>query len=136
MKLENLNREMFVNLKHKSELVKVKTIKKKRTDFEVCKSIFEVLFQKNIIHKSDLRKLIGLSAKSINKWIDLITFIQSQPDIIVTKKGRYEILEIKKQEVDTTIYPETIEALKLMKKLIELPPEELKKKLEILESKF
>ena len=111
-----------------------KSMKKKRTGFEICKSIFEALFQKNSIYKSDLRKLTGLGAKSINKWIDLITFIQSQPCVMITRKGRYEILELKRQEADTKIYPETIEALKLIKKLIELPPEELKKKLEILEN--
>lgn len=135
MKIENPGQEMLANLKNRHGSAKVKTIGRKRTDFEVCKSIFEVLFQRNTIHKSDLRKLIGLNAKSINKWVDLITFVQSQPEIIVAKKGRYEILEIKRQE-DKIIYPETIEALKLMRKLIELPPEELKEKLEMLESKL
>lgn len=104
----------------------------KRTDFEVCKSVFEALFQNNPIHKSDLRKLSGLSARSVNKWVDLIAFIQSQPDLKITKKGRYEMLELEKHKVDTTIYPETLEALKLMKAFLDLPPEELKKKLELM----
>ena len=104
----------------------------KRKDFEVCKSVFEALFQNNPIHKSDLRALTGLGARSVNKWVDLIAFIQSQPELKITKKGRYEMLELEKQKVDTTIYPETLEALKLMKKFLELPPEELKKKLELL----
>lgn len=105
----------------------------KRKDFDVCKSVFEALFQKNPIHKSDLRSLTGLGARSVNKWVDLIAFIQSQPELKITKKGRYEMLELEKRKVDTAVYPETIEALKLMKKFLELPPEELKKKLELLE---
>jgi len=105
----------------------------KRTDFEVCKSVFEALFQKNPIHKSELRDLIGLGAKSVNKWVDLIAFIQSQPKLKITKSGRYEMLDIEKHKVDMTVYPETIQTLKLMKILLDLPPEELKKKLEMLE---
>ena len=105
----------------------------KRKDFDVCKSIFEALFQNNPIHKSDLRALTGLGHRSVNKWVDLIAFIQSQPELKITKKGRYEMLELEKQKVDMEIYPETIEALKLMKKFLELSPEELKKKLELLE---
>jgi len=104
----------------------------KRREFEICKLIFETLFQNNPIHKSDLRAFTGLGARSVSKWVDLIAFIQSQPNLKITKKGRYEMLELEKQRVDTTIYPETLEALKLMKKFIELPPEELKKKLELL----
>jgi len=105
----------------------------KRTDFEVCKSVFEALFQRNPIHKSELRDLTGLGAKSVNKWVDLIAFIQSQPKLKITKSGRYEMLDLEKHKVDMTVYPETIQALKLMKTLLDLPPEELKKKLEMLE---
>lgn len=104
----------------------------KRKDFEICKSVFETLFQHNPVHKSDLRELTGLGAYSVNKWVDLIAFIQSQPNLKITKKGRYEMLELEKDKADTTIYSETREALKLMKELIELSPEELKDKLELL----
>ena len=104
----------------------------KRKEFEICKSIFETLFQHNPIHKSDLRETTGLGAQSINKWVDLIAFIQSQPYIKIIRKGKYEMLELEKQKVDTEIYPETLEALKLMKAFLQLPPEELKKKLELL----
>jgi hypothetical protein len=104
----------------------------KRTDFEVCKSIFEVLFQKNPIHKSNLRELTGLGARSVNKWVDLITFIQSQSKLKITKSGRYEMLELQKQDVDMTVYPETLEALKVMRALLETPPEELKRRVEAL----
>ena len=31
--------------------------KMKRTEFEICKAIFEVLFQKNLVYKSNLRKV-------------------------------------------------------------------------------
>ncbi len=102
----------------------------KRTDFEVCKSIFEALFQNNPIHKSDLRTLTGLGPRSVNKWIDLITFIQSQPKLKTTKSGRYQILELATPSPDEKVYPETMEALKVMRSLLALPPNELKKKLE------
>jgi len=102
----------------------------KRTYLEVCKSIFEVLFQKNPIHKSDLRELTGLGPRSVNKWIDLIGFTQSQPKLKVTKKGRYQMLELEKPPFDETLYPETIEALKIMRSFLNLPLDELKKKLE------
>jgi len=105
----------------------------KRTDFEVCKSIFEALFQNNPIHKSDLRELTGLGASSINKRIDLIAFIQSQPKLKIITRGKYQMLELEKPPLDETMYPETIEALKAMKELIMLPPDELKKRLEILQ---
>lgn len=102
----------------------------KRTDFEVCKAIFEALFQNNPIHKSDLRKLTGLGPRSVNKWVDLIAFIQSQPEVKITKTGRYQILELEKPPFDETIYPETLEALKIMSSFLKLPPDELKKKLQ------
>ena len=102
----------------------------KRTDFDVCKSIFEALFQNNPIHKSDLRALTGLGPRSVNKWIDLIAFIQSQPKLKITKSGRYQILELATPSPDEKVYPENIEALKAMKALLNLPPDELKKKLE------
>ena len=104
----------------------------KRREFEICKSIFETLSQKNPVHKSDLREFIGLGARSVNKWVDLIAFIQSQPYLKITKKGRYEMLELEKAKEDTAIYPETLEALKLMQAFLELPTEDLKKKLEAL----
>lgn len=104
--------------------------KMKRTDFEVCKSIFEALIQNNPIHKSDLRELTGLGPKSVNKWVDLIGFIQSQPKLKITKSSRYQILELATPPPDEKVYPETIEALKLMRSLLVLPPDELKKKLE------
>lgn len=103
----------------------------KRTRLEVCKEIFETLIQKNPIHKSDLRELVGLGPHSINKWIDLISFIQSQPELKIVKSGRYEMLELERK-IDKKIYPETIEALKAMKALLELSPEELKRKFEAL----
>jgi len=106
--------------------------KMKRTDFEVCKSVFEVLFQNNIIHKSDLRGLTRLGPKSVNKWVDLIAFIQSQPKLKITKKGRYQMLELEKPPLDEKVDAETIEALKIMRSLIELPPDELKKRLILL----
>lgn len=102
----------------------------KRADFEVCKSVFEALFQNNLIHKSDLRELTGLGPRSINKWVDLIAFIQSQPKLKITKKGRYQMLELEKPPLDETLYPETVEALKIMSSFLKLPPDELKKKLE------
>ena len=104
----------------------------KRTEFEVCKSIFETLFQNNPIHKSNLRELTGLGQRSINKWVDLIAFIQNQPNLKITKVGRHQMLELEKPALDETVYPETIEALNAMKRLLELPPDELKKKLEVL----
>lgn len=104
----------------------------KRTDFEVCKSIFETLFQENPIHKSGLREPTGLGARSVNKWIDLITFIQSQPKLKITKSGRYEMLELQKQRVDMEVYPETLEALSVMKALLKLSPEELRLRVEAL----
>lgn len=104
----------------------------KRTDLAVCKSVFEALFQKNPIHKSELRESTGLGARSVNKWIDLVAFVQSQPRLKITKSGRYEMLELEKQKVDMEVYPETLEALKVMKALIDLPPEKLKEKLELL----
>ena len=102
----------------------------KRTDFEVCKSIFEALFQNNSIHKSDLRELAGLGPRSINKWVDLIAFIQSQPKLKITKSGRYQMLQLETPPLDETLHPETIEALKIMRTFLKLPPDELKKKLE------
>ena len=102
----------------------------KRTDFEVCKSIFEALFQNNPIHKSDLRGLTGLGPRSVNKWTDLIEFIQSQPALKITKKGRYQMLELEKPPFNEKISPEGIEALKVMRTLLTLPPDKLKKKLE------
>lgn len=102
----------------------------KRTDFEVCKSIFETLFQKNPIHKSDLREINGLGASSVSKWVELISFIQSQPRLKIIKSGKYQMLELEKPPLDETIHPETVEALKAMKELIMLPPDELKKRLE------
>jgi hypothetical protein len=104
--------------------------KMKRTDFEVCKSVFEVLFQNNPIHKSDLRGLTSLGPRSVSKWIDLIAFIQSQPKLKITRKGRYQMLELEKPPLDEKIDSETLEALKIMRSLIQLPPEELKKKLD------
>jgi len=104
--------------------------KMKRTDLEVCKSIFEALFQNNPIHKSDLRGLTGLGPRSVNKWTDLIEFIQSQPQLKITKKGRYQMLELEKPLLDEKISPESVEALKIMRSLLTLPPDELKKRLE------
>jgi len=101
----------------------------KRTDFDVCKSVFEALFQNNPVHKSDLRTLTGLGPRSVNKWIDLIAFIQSQPKLKITKSGRYQILELAAPSSNEKVYPETIEALKVMRSLLVLPPDELKKKL-------
>jgi len=101
----------------------------KRTDFEVCKSVFEVLFQKNPIYKSELRELTGLGPRSVNKWVDLVGFIQSQPKLKITKKGRYQILELEKPPLEETLHPETIEALKIMRSFLNLPLDELKKKL-------
>jgi hypothetical protein len=77
-----------------------------------------------------------LGPRSINKWIDLIGFIQSQPKlkITATKSGRYKILELAKRPVDEEIYPETVKALRAMKSLLNLPPDELKKRLEELEA--
>lgn len=112
----------------KKSLVKIV----KRTDFEICKLIFEALFQKNPVYKSDLRELVGLGPKSINKWIDLITFIQSQPKIKITKIGRNQVLELETPSLEKDIYPETIEALKVMRLFLRLSPDELKKKLELL----
>ena len=106
----------------------------KRTDFEVCKSVFEVLFQNNPIHKSDLRGLTSLGPRSVSKWVDLIAFIQSQPKLKITKKGRYQMLELEKPPLDEKVDAETIEALKIMKSLIELPPEELRKRLDEISS--
>lgn len=102
----------------------------KRTDFEVCKSVFEVLFQKNPIHKSDLRELTSLGPRSVNKWVDLIAFIQSQPKLKIMKKGRYQMLELEKAPLDDKVDAETIEALKIMRSLIKLPPDELKQRLD------
>jgi hypothetical protein len=102
----------------------------KRTDFEVCKSVFEVLFQNNPIHKSDLRGLTSLGPKSVNKWVDLIAFVQSQPKLKITRKGRYQMLELEKPALDEKIDSETVEALRIMRSLIELPPDELKKRLD------
>jgi len=101
---------------------------RKRTDFEVCKSIFDALFQKNPIYKSDLRELSGLGPRSVSKWVELIAFIQSQAKLKVTKIGRYEMLELEKQYGEE-VYPETIEALKAMRSLLTLPPDEFQKKL-------
>jgi len=106
----------------------------KRTDFEVCKSVFEVLFQNNPIHKSDLRGLTSLGPRSVNKWVDLIAFIQSQPQLKITKKGRYQMLELEKPPLDENINSETVEALRIMRSLIELPPDELKKRLDEISS--
>jgi hypothetical protein len=106
----------------------------KRTDFEVCKSVFEVLFQNNPIHKSDLRGLTSLGPRSVNKWVDLIAFIQSQPKLKITRKGRYQMLELEKPPLDEKIDSETIEALRIMRSLIELPPDELKKRLDEISS--
>jgi len=104
--------------------------KMKRTNIEICKSVFEALFQNNPIHKSDLRELTGLGPRSINKWIDLISFIQSQPRLKITEIGREQVLELEKHPQDVTIYSETVEALKAMKTLIDLPPDELTNRLE------
>jgi len=101
----------------------------KRTDFEVCKSVFETLFQNNPIHKSDLRTYIGLGPRSINKWVDLIAFIQSQPKLKITNSGRCQILELEKPPLDEKLEPETIEALKIMSSFLRLPPDKLKEKL-------
>lgn len=90
----------------------------KRTDFEICKSIFEALFQNNPIHKSDLRELTGLGPTSINKWVDLIAFVQSQPRLKIEKIGREQVLELEKPPFDETVFPETVEALQEMKKLL------------------
>lgn len=106
--------------------------KNKRTEFEICKTIFETLFQNNPIHKSDLRELTGLGQRSINKWVNLIAFIQSQPNMEITNVGRQQMLKLEKPAFDGKIFPETIEALKAMKQLLELPSNELKKKLEAL----
>jgi hypothetical protein len=106
----------------------------KRTDFEICKLIFEALFQNNPIHKSDLRNLTSLGPKSIDKWVNLIAFIQSQPALKVKEIGRHRVLELEKPPLDQTLYPETLDALKAMKILLELPPSEMKKRLEELES--
>jgi hypothetical protein len=102
----------------------------KRTDFEVCKSVFEVLFQNNPIHKSDLRGLTSLGPRSVSKWVDLIAFIQSQPKLKITRKGRYQMLELEKPPLDEKIDYETVEALKIMRSLLKLPPDELKKRLD------
>jgi hypothetical protein len=101
----------------------------KRTDFEVCKSVFETLFQNNPIHKSDLRSLMGLGPRSVNKWVDLIAFIQSQPKLKITKSGRYQTLELEKAPLDEKLEPETIETLKIIRAFLNLPAEELKEKL-------
>lgn len=101
----------------------------KRTDFEVCKSVFETLFQKNPVHKSDLRTLTGLGPSSVNKWIDLIEFIQSQPKLKIIKSGRCQMLELEKPSLEEKIDPEAIEALKVMRSFIKMSPEELKQKL-------
>jgi hypothetical protein len=101
----------------------------KRTDFEVCKSVFEVLLQKNPIHKSDLRGLVSLGPRSVNKWIDLIAFIQSQPKLKIIKKGRYQMLELERPPLEETLDPEAVEALKIMRSFLKLSPDELKKKL-------
>jgi len=124
-------RYLYIILSYNANLAVTKMgYEMKRTDFEVCKSIFEVLFQNNPIHKSDLRALTGLGPRSVNKWIDLIAFIQSQPKLKITKSGRYQILELATPSPDEKVYPENIEALKAMKALLNLPPDELKKKLE------
>ena len=102
----------------------------KRTSLEICKSIFEALFQYSPIYKSDLRELTGLGPNSINKWVDLIEFIQSQPELKVTRIGSHQVLELEKLSVDKTIYPETVEALKAMRALLKLSPDELKKRFE------
>lgn len=102
----------------------------KRKDLEICKCVFETLFQKNPIHQSDLRSLTGLGPKSIKKWTDLITFIQSQPELKITKSGRYKMLELVKPPMDNRIYPETIEALKAMRDFFKLTPDEARKKID------
>ena len=104
----------------------------KRSSFEVCKAIFEALFRASPIYKSELREMTGLGARSVDRWVDLITFIQSQPALNVIKRGRLEMLEIERQKIDETIYPETLEALKAMRDLIMLPKGELKRKIELL----
>jgi hypothetical protein len=103
--------------------------KLKRTDFEVCKSVFETLFQKNPIHKSDLRTLTGLGPYSVNKWVDLIAFIQSQPKLKITKSGRCQMLELEKPPLEEEVDPEAIEALKMMRAFLKLSPSEFKQKL-------
>jgi ribonuclease D len=104
-------------------------MKMKRTEFQICKEIFEALFQNNPIHKSDLRNLTGLGQSSINKWVDLIGFIQSQSKLKITKVGRHKILELEKPPLDETVYPETIEALKAMKAILKMNSEEIRKEL-------
>jgi hypothetical protein len=42
--------------------------------------------------KNQLRKL-GLGSKSINQWLDLILFIQTQPQIKLLKVGNYTLIQ-------------------------------------------
>ncbi len=94
----------------------------KRSQIEVIRDLFDKLFVENPIQKSALRRRTGLGNNSINSWIEIIEFIQSQPMLLIKKEGRKTMLELEKERNDTKIYPETIEGLKALKKLLENLP--------------
>lgn len=101
----------------------------KRSNFQICKSIFEALLVSNPLYKSELREKADLGAESIDRWVDLITFIQSQPTLNVLEYGRHQLLELEKTETDVEITPEALVALKRMKNFLDLSEEEIEKRL-------
>ncbi|MFW9991524.1 MAG: hypothetical protein ACFFD4_05655 [Candidatus Odinarchaeota archaeon] len=72
-----------------------KSIKKKRTRTlkERAKEIFDYIdYYGEPFPKTKLREL-GLDSKSVNNWIDLIIFIQEQPEIQLLKVGNYTLVQ-------------------------------------------
>lgn len=68
----------------------------KKTLLNRTRDIFNLLDQQNEpIYKSELRTL-GLGAKSADRYIELIEFIQSQPKIKVTRIKNNVFIELEK----------------------------------------
>jgi hypothetical protein len=65
-----------------------------KTLIDRAKNIFELLeAQNDVIYKSDLKK-VGIDSTSAERWIALIQYIQSQPELEVIQAGRYKTIKL------------------------------------------
>lgn len=66
---------------------------RKRTNRKLVELIFDQLKKNQRMFKSDFEKF-GLNNYSINDWVELICFIQSQPKLKTIKQNRITMYEL------------------------------------------
>lgn len=65
---------------------------------EKAEKLFNFLEEKDEpVYRSDLRK-IGFDAKSLDKWIELIEYVQNQPALKVNRAGKYMTIGLEKKD--------------------------------------